>query len=204
MILKIRVMAAKLKCLANKSVYSFENRCIENSSIQLGDGVKKIFLNAKGDRTGLSKKLISFLDYIKTGKATDELTNKIDLSVSEAKSHEQWREEYHMFASLVYLDAVAESKAEGRAEEKPAPAERAAAGLRRDPAGRDRDGLCPARRQGAEGGGARQGRAALAAGGLSGAGQGLRRRRLGMAGAGIWSGAERQAQHLQLSASCVL
>ena len=116
MILKIRVMAAKLKCLANKSVYSFENRCIENSSIQLGDGVKKIFLNAKGDRTGLSKKLISFLDYIKTGKATDELTNKIDLSVSEAKSHEQWREEYHMFASLVYLDAVAESKAEGRAE----------------------------------------------------------------------------------------
>ena len=96
--------------------YTFKNICVKNTNIKLGDGVTKIFLNANGSRNNVSPKMKAFLDYLVTKKPCDNLTAKIHKSVSRAIKQEEWREEYKMFANLVYLDAKAEAREEGRAE----------------------------------------------------------------------------------------
>ena len=96
--------------------YTFKNICVENTNIKLGDGVTKIFLNANGSRDNVSPKMKAFLDYLVTKKPCDNLTAKIHKSVSRAIKQEEWREEYKMFANLVYLDAKAEAREEGLAE----------------------------------------------------------------------------------------
>ena len=42
---------------SNKSMYEFENICINRPELKLNDGTHKIFLNTKGDRSGISKEL---------------------------------------------------------------------------------------------------------------------------------------------------
>lgn len=44
--------------------YTFENRCLEEPSIRLGDVTKKIFLNTKGRRGEVSRELKAFLDFV--------------------------------------------------------------------------------------------------------------------------------------------
>ena len=47
----------------NKSIYEFENICVDDSDIKLNDGTHKIFLNTKGNRDGISEELQMLLDY---------------------------------------------------------------------------------------------------------------------------------------------
>ncbi len=52
------------------------------------------------------------LEYIRTGKATDEVTRKIERSVEKARLNPEWRAEY--MKSFTYLmDAKYEGKLEG-------------------------------------------------------------------------------------------
>ena len=48
---------------SNKSMYEFENICINKPELKLNDGTHKIFLNTKGDRSSISKELKLLLDY---------------------------------------------------------------------------------------------------------------------------------------------
>lgn len=80
----------------NRSVYSFENLCKEDTDLRLEDGSYKVFLNANGKRQGISEALTNFLNYLVTKKANDELTSRIDNELSEAKKQESWEEEYKM------------------------------------------------------------------------------------------------------------
>ena len=48
----------------NRSIYEFENICVDDSDIKLNDGTHKIFLNTKGNRDGISEELQMLLDYL--------------------------------------------------------------------------------------------------------------------------------------------
>lgn len=79
---------------SNKSMYEFENICINRPELKLNDGTHKIFLNTKGDRSGISKELKLLLDYFDGKEPESKLAKKIDQKVFEAKRNDQWRREY--------------------------------------------------------------------------------------------------------------
>lgn len=75
----------------NRHLYTFENRCIQDNSLGLDDGTKKIFLNTKGTIDDVPKPLKLFLDYINTGIATDDFTKQLDDAVIEIRQDSRWR-----------------------------------------------------------------------------------------------------------------
>ena len=55
----------------NRSVYTFESICREDTEIHLQDKRKTIFININGSREGVPKELAHLLDYLKTKTPTD-------------------------------------------------------------------------------------------------------------------------------------
>ena len=110
-----------------RHIYTFENRCSEDTSIRLQDETTKIFLNTKGRMDDIPKPLRLFLEYIETGKTEDEYTKELDKAVGEVRRDERWRKPI-MTVEMMISDAVqaarkeskAEGKAEGKAEEQKA------------------------------------------------------------------------------------
>lgn len=100
----------------NRYQYSFKNLCTEDGGmLALGDGTTKIFLNANG-RQGASgvyaeEKIVKFLGYVKDGVPRDELTEKIDAALADARDDEEGRIMY-----MTLLERDREMKAEGRRE----------------------------------------------------------------------------------------
>ena len=78
----------------NRSIYEFENICVDDSDIKLNDGTHKIFLNTKGNRDGISEELQMLLDYFDGREPENQLAKDIDSKVFEARNNKQWRREY--------------------------------------------------------------------------------------------------------------
>lgn len=95
----------------NLPVYTFKNTCAEDNSILLEDGASKIVVNASGDKSKASKKLIPLLEYIENKTTNDDFTGKLQDEVNEIKRHEEWRNLY-----VLYEIKLEKAKAEGRAE----------------------------------------------------------------------------------------
>ena len=100
---------------SNKAVYTFENICIEDKSIPLRDGTKKVILNANAFRTTDNKELQGFLQYVKTGKVTTAYTGRIEQMIRTVKMSEQMRKEYRILPAVI-MDAIDEGEARGKAE----------------------------------------------------------------------------------------
>lgn len=77
-----------------RHIYTFENICKEDTSILLGDGVTKIFLNALGELDDVSKELKAFLDYVAGKTSEDSFVKKLEKAVDKAKENREWRREY--------------------------------------------------------------------------------------------------------------
>ena len=75
----------------DRHIYTFENRCKEDSSLRLEDESMKIFLNTKGKMDDIPRPLRMFLEYIETGDAEDAYTKELDSAVAEVRSNEKWR-----------------------------------------------------------------------------------------------------------------
>jgi len=101
----------------NRAVYSFENICVEDKTIPLQDGTKKIILNANAFNTAGSKELQGFLQYVKTGKVTTEYTGRIEQMIQTVKRNEQLRQEYHILPAAL-MDAFDEGEARGSRQAK--------------------------------------------------------------------------------------
>ena len=86
------------------ATYSFENVCLEDSSIRLGDQTHKRFYNCTCENSEMSKELRSLYRYIQYGKAESTLTRKIHQAVVTARMRTEWRSEY-MKELLRYEDA---------------------------------------------------------------------------------------------------
>lgn len=78
--------------------YTFENRCIEEPDLALGDGVRKLFLNTRGTVTeGVSPELIEFLHYLENSKKFPPVTErvkKISERVKKVKKNAKVEERY--------------------------------------------------------------------------------------------------------------
>ena len=102
---------------SNRAVYSFENICIEDKTIPLQDGAKKIILNAGAfEQTG-NHDLQGFLRYVKTGEVTTDYTKRIERMIQTVKNSEQARQAYR-FKSAVIMDAEDRGEARGSRQAK--------------------------------------------------------------------------------------
>lgn len=100
----------------NRCKYTFENRCIEEPDIPLEDGTVKIFLNSKGDLSGLNATLRAFLSYINNGTLSENtFITLLDNEVKKARENLEWRREY---MTLFMRDQENQElgRAEGRTE----------------------------------------------------------------------------------------
>ena len=101
-----------------RSVYEFENVCLEDSEIKLNDGTHKIFLNTKGDKSDINKELKSLLEYFDGSEPESEFTRRIDRKVIAARKNERWRREYmslQMEMNLKYREGLKAGEEKGRA-----------------------------------------------------------------------------------------
>ena len=80
--------------------YTFENRCIENPSLTLGDETTKIFLNTKGNMHGIDTEMQEFLSYVENttddfvSQAKSPLIKEIHKKVVEVKESKEMEVEY--------------------------------------------------------------------------------------------------------------
>ncbi|AIN92787.1 Rpn family recombination-promoting nuclease/putative transposase [Treponema putidum] len=84
----------------NKSVYTFENICIEDKNTSLQDGTKKIIINSEAFENAEDKELKEFLEYLKTGKVKSEFTREIEAMIQTVKQNEQARQEYRLMSTF--------------------------------------------------------------------------------------------------------
>ncbi|MDE5873983.1 MAG: hypothetical protein K2H07_08745, partial [Lachnospiraceae bacterium] len=77
-----------------RHIYTFENRCIQNTNLVLGDETVKIILNTKGTMKDVSTEMKNLLDYIDGQESSDDFTKELDTAVRDVKNKEKWRVEY--------------------------------------------------------------------------------------------------------------
>ena len=78
----------------NRCRYTFENLCLEEKNLPLGDGTTKIFLNAMGTMDDVSPELKSFLDYVAGKKNDDSFVKELDNEVRKVRESKEWRRDY--------------------------------------------------------------------------------------------------------------
>ena len=92
-----------------KCYYTFEERCVEDVSLALKDGTKKIFLNTDGvNRDEMSEALLEFLDYVKNPEKVthhDERIKNVDNRVKKLKQNVEVRERYMTLKNYIEEDA---------------------------------------------------------------------------------------------------
>ena len=83
-----------------RHIYTFENRCIEDNTLTLDDGTKKIILNTKGTLDDVDSEMHDFLRYIETStdyiasQSSGKLVKHIHNKVVEVKNSEKVQVEY--------------------------------------------------------------------------------------------------------------
>ena len=102
-----------------RHIYTFENRCIQDTNIALNDETFKVFLNPKGHVGDVSPELGDFLKYLASGTVNSDFTKRLDTQVESAKMKEQWRLEYmtlYMRDRDIFEDGKAEGLLRGKSE----------------------------------------------------------------------------------------
>ena len=70
-----------------RPIYTFENRCVQNLELVLGDRTTKIFLNPKSKMDGISTELANFLRFLIDGIAVDEFTERLVKAVESVRKN---------------------------------------------------------------------------------------------------------------------
>ena len=74
-----------------RHIYTFENRCIQNPELGLGDDTTKIILNTKGTMDDVTPVMKKLLDYIDGKEPEDDFTRELDEAVQSVRKNEKWR-----------------------------------------------------------------------------------------------------------------
>ncbi len=77
-----------------RHIYTFENRCREDTDLVLGDGTVKLFLNPCSEMNDVTPELKNFLTYLAERITADEYTRKVEEAVETAKRDPRLRVEY--------------------------------------------------------------------------------------------------------------
>ena len=80
-----------------RHIYTFENRCIQDTEITLEDETTKIFLNPYSDMDDVSPELSNFLKFLTDGRSVDDFTERLVEAVETARNNKMWEVEYKAF-----------------------------------------------------------------------------------------------------------
>lgn len=94
-----------------RPIYTFENRCIQETDIMLGDKATKIFLNPYYNINCVSPELANFLNFLKTGNPVDNYTERLVEAVEAVRNNKYLEVEY-----MSFLASQADARNEGREE----------------------------------------------------------------------------------------
>ncbi len=78
----------------NRHIYTFENRCIQNTKLGLGDDTVKIILNTKGTMDDIGPEMKRLLDFIDGKEPADDFTMQLADAVRSVRDNEKWRLDY--------------------------------------------------------------------------------------------------------------
>lgn len=77
-----------------RHIYTFENCCIQNPELRLGDGTTKIVLNTKGTLNDVTPEMKRLLNFIDGKEPEDDFTKELDEAVQSVRKNEKWRLDY--------------------------------------------------------------------------------------------------------------
>ena len=77
-----------------RHIYTFENRCIQNLELGLGDDITKIILNTKGTMDDVTPEMKKLLDFIDGKEPGDDFTRELDKVIQSVRKNEKWRLDY--------------------------------------------------------------------------------------------------------------
>lgn len=77
-----------------RHIYTFENLCIQNTSLPLKDETIKVFLNPYGTLDDVDEELKNFLKYVADGIPVDDFTKELESEVILARNNKGWEAEY--------------------------------------------------------------------------------------------------------------
>ena len=103
----------------NLPIYTFENYCLQDKSIKLGDDAVKVFVNSTGSYSGLAPDMIDFIKYIQSGQTDGPLSQKIEQKVDIAKRNPEMEVSYMTFEEMLedrYEEGLQEGRQEGLKE----------------------------------------------------------------------------------------
>ncbi|MCM1273215.1 MAG: Rpn family recombination-promoting nuclease/putative transposase, partial [Clostridium sp.] len=95
-----------------RHIYTFENRCIQDYGIALGDETTKIILNTKGTMDDVTPEMKRLLNYIDGQTASDKFTKELETAVKSARRNEKWRVDY-MTLEMRYKELLEQGFEEG-------------------------------------------------------------------------------------------
>lgn len=98
-----------------RHIYSFENLCVEDTSLALEDGTRKIFVNTVGTADDIDDEFREVLNFFNGLSPQGEFAKELQAEVEKVKSSEKWRREY-MTLEIFMDDARREERKAGRAE----------------------------------------------------------------------------------------
>lgn len=90
-------------------IYTFQNRCGQNSEILFGDDAIKVVVNTKGTKGDISPELKEALIYLDRQEVTGSYSKELDDAVNELKSNEERGQEY-----MLLMNYGAEREAAGK------------------------------------------------------------------------------------------
>lgn len=74
--------------------YTFENICLEDNTLKLNDGAKKIFFNTADYMKEENEDIREFLGYVNGSKSNNSFVKELENKVTAVKSNKEWRQEY--------------------------------------------------------------------------------------------------------------
>ena len=102
-----------------RHIYSFRERCDQDTKLALDDGTTKIFLSTKGYRDDVSDEIKAFLDYVESGIVSGKFVEELDAAVESVKKNEKVRHDF-MTLQMALLEERMQAEARGRAKEREA------------------------------------------------------------------------------------
>ena len=102
-----------------RHIYTFRERCDEDSTLTLNDGAVKIFISTKGSIDDVSSELKNFLNYIDNGIVSGTFVKKLDDAVNIVKANEKARLDFmnfEMYMKERELENKEKWREEGREE----------------------------------------------------------------------------------------
>ena len=77
-----------------RHIYSFHERCDQDTKLALEDGATKIFLSTKGYRDDVSVEIKAFLDYVESGIVSGKFVEDLAAAVESVKRNEKVRHDF--------------------------------------------------------------------------------------------------------------